>query len=83
MDYWNIYKDVWNFHKKYADVKEDDAYWESVVNESSRIAKQYGDSKFVIGLLLTVIEELERIYNYGIKKKENIVYISTEWKKRR
>lgn len=62
MDYWNIYKDVWNFHKKYADVKEDDAYWERVVNESSRIAKQYGDSKFVIGLLLTVIEELERIY---------------------
>ena len=43
-------------------MKEDDAYWESVVNESSRIAKQYGDSKFVIGLLLTVIEELERIY---------------------
>ena len=62
MDYWNIYKDVWNFHKKYADVKEDDAYWESVVNESSRIAKQYRESKFVIGLLLTVVDELERIY---------------------
>lgn len=31
----------------------------------------------------SALQELERIYNYGIKKKENIVYISTEWKKRR
>lgn len=62
MDYWNIYKDVWNFHKKYADVKEDDAYWESVVNECKRIAKQYDECKFVINLLLAVIDELKRIY---------------------
>ena len=62
MDYWNIYKDVWNFHKKYADVKEDDAYWEAVVNESNQIAKQYDECKFVINLLLAVIDELKRIY---------------------
>ncbi len=62
MDYWNIYKDVWNFHKKYADVKEDDAYWEAAVNESNQIAKQYGECKFAINLLLAVIDELERIY---------------------
>ena len=62
MDYWNIYKDVWNFHKKYADVKEDDAYWEAVVNESKQIAKQYDECKFVINLLLAVIDELKRIY---------------------
>ena len=62
MDYWNIYKDVWNFHKKYTDVKEDDAYWEAVVNESKQIAKQYDECKFVINLLLAVIDELKRIY---------------------
>ena len=48
MDYWNIYKDVWNFHKKDTDVKEDDAYWEAVVNESKQIAKQYDECKFVM-----------------------------------
>lgn len=62
MDYWNIYKDVWNFHKKYADVKEDDTYWEDVVNESDKIAKRHGECKFVINLLLAVIDELQRIY---------------------
>lgn len=29
----------------------------------------------------TALSELERIYNYGIKKKENNVYLVTEWKK--
>lgn len=62
MDYWNIYKSVWNFHKKYADVQDSDSYWEDVVNESNRIAKQYGECKFASRLLLAVIEELERIY---------------------
>lgn len=62
IDYWNIYKDVWNFHKKYADVKEDDAYWESVANESVSISKKYNECRFVIDLLLAVVKELERIY---------------------
>lgn len=61
MDYWNIYKDVWNFHKKYADVKDDDVYWEAVVNASNQIAKHYGECEFVVNLLLAVIEELEKI----------------------
>ena len=70
MDYWNIYKDVWNFHKKYADVKEDDTYWESVVNESGQIAKKYDNARFATALLLAVIEELERIYKENKKNEE-------------
>lgn len=70
MDYWNIYKDVWNFHKKYADVKEDDAYWEAVVNESGLITKQYNECNFVRALVLAVVEELERIYK-GLRNNAN------------
>ena len=44
MDYWNLYKDVWNFHKKYSKVQTDDAYWEAVVDESGQIAKKYPES---------------------------------------
>ena len=60
MDYWNLYKDVWNFHKKYSNVQTDDAYWEAVVDESGQIAKKYDNHKFAIALLLAVIDELER-----------------------
>lgn len=63
MNYFEMYKDVWNFHKKYIDdVKDDDEYWQVVVDESSEIAKKYGECKFIINLLLSEITEFERIY---------------------
>lgn len=61
MDYWNLYKDVWNFHKKYSKVQTDDAYWRSVMDESRQIANQYGNHEFALALLVAVINELERI----------------------
>lgn len=53
---------VWRFYKKYADVKDNDEYWEQVVSESSTISKKYNESKFIIDLVLAVITELERVY---------------------
>lgn len=70
MDYWNLYKDVWNFHKKYSKVRTDDSYWEAVIDESSTISKKYGECKFVISLLLAVLDELERIYREMIKNAD-------------
>lgn len=68
MDYFKMYKLIWDFHKKYSDVREDDSYWELVANESSEIAKQYNECKFVVNLLLTVVTELERVYKEKFKK---------------
>lgn len=61
--YKEMYSDVWLFHKKYiAGVCDDDCYWEAVVNESNEIAKKHKENKFIIGLLLNEIDEMERIY---------------------
>ena len=68
MDYFKMYKSIWDFNKKYSDVREDDSYWEMVSNESSEIAKQYNECKFVVNLLLTVVTELERVYKEKFKK---------------
>ena len=73
MDYWNLYKDVWNFHKKYSKVQTDDAYWEAVVSESGAISKKYDNHKFAIALLLAVIDELERIYKEMMKNADTAV----------
>lgn len=59
MDYWNCYKDVWNFHKKYAAVNNTDNYWSGVIKDSDSIAKKYNNSVFVRNLLVAVITELE------------------------
>lgn len=68
MDYFKMYKSVWDFHKKHSDARGDNHYWEQVVNESSEIAKQYNECKFVVELLLTVLAELERVYKEKFKK---------------
>ncbi len=73
MDYWNLYKSVWNFHKKYADAKGTDSYWEAVVNESRQIANQYGNHEFVLALLVAVINELEHICKGGAKNADAAV----------
>lgn len=60
--YWQMYCDVWNFHKKYINgVCDEDSFWDGVVRESDQIAKKHKNNKFVRGLLLNEIEEMERI----------------------
>lgn len=61
--YWKMYADVWAFHKKYINgVCEDDSFWEQIIDESNQIAKKHNENKFIIGLLLNEIDEMERIY---------------------
>lgn len=60
MNYFDVYKDVWELHKKYQQVSTSEEYWEKVINEGRLIAKKYDNSKFVMDLVLTVLEELER-----------------------
>ncbi len=61
--YREMYSSVWLFHKKYINgVCDDDEFWEQVVSESNEIAKRYHENKFIIGLLLNEIDEMERIY---------------------
>ena len=62
MDYFNIYKDVWNFHKRYCNEQITEASLEEAIRESKEIHKKYNKSKFVKDLLLTVLNELDRVY---------------------
>jgi hypothetical protein len=58
--YWNLYQEIWNFHKKYRQVQPDDEYWDAVITDSTTIANQYKDNKFAVALILAVVDELER-----------------------
>lgn len=63
--YWAIYSDVWNFHKRFSPVQDDDKYWDGVVESAGEILKKYNNKpecEFAKGLVLNVIDELERIY---------------------
>ena len=69
--YWKIYGDVFAFHKKFAEVQENDEYWSAVVDEASELYKKYEsipEKEFAKQLILTVLDELERIYKDMPKK---------------
>ena len=71
--YWKIYGDVFAFHKKVAEVQESDEYWSAVVDEASALYKKYEnipEKEFAKQLILTVLDELERIYKDMPKKHE-------------
>lgn len=71
--YWKIYADVWGFHKKFADVKGDDSYWEQVVNDAGELYKKYEkrpEGEFAKKLTLDVLDELERIYRRNQNEKK-------------
>ena len=69
--YWKIYGDVFAFHKKFAEVQESDEYWSAVVDEASALYRKYEgvpEKEFAKQLILTVLDELERIYKDMTKK---------------
>ena len=57
---YNLFTDCWRYFKKYANVKDEDSYWENVVDESGELSKKYINDKFAIALILAVIDEFER-----------------------
>ena len=57
---YNLFTVCWRYFKKYADVKDEDSYWENVVDESGELSKKYNNDKFAIALILAVIDEFER-----------------------
>lgn len=57
---YNLFTDCWRFFKKYADVRDEDSFWENVVSESGELSKKYNNDKFAIALVLAVVDEFER-----------------------
>jgi len=60
VNYFDVYREIWNFHKRHSKVLDTDAYWDSVTGQAHAIARKYGCHPFVGDLLKAVIEELER-----------------------
>lgn len=62
MDYFSMYKDVWEFHKKHiGNIQDIDKFWEVGINEGNDICKKYNECKFIINLVLGEIAEFERL----------------------
>ena len=71
--YLTLYADIVNYHRKFVDVREDDNYWQRVVDEAGVLFKKYEnfpESEFAKQLVLNVLDELERIYRRNQNEKK-------------
>ena len=61
--YFSIWREVWDLHKKYHGIRADDeAAWKRLDQECKQLDQQYknkSEQKFVQSILLAVIGELE------------------------
>ena len=53
--------DCWRLFLKYRKSVISNGVWESIIRENDMIAEKYGNTKFVQGLLLLVMDEIERL----------------------
>ena len=70
--YFNVWSQAWQFHKRFADMKGTDKEWEVVVNTSGEIVENYKNKpgyEFLKDLILATLSELER--QDKIKRKEH------------
>lgn len=71
--YWQIYGDVWNYHKKFADIQESDEYWDNVVKFTGEVYRKYEgkpEGEFAKQLVLCVVDELDRTYRRDRNEKK-------------
>ena len=62
---YGMFTDAWKLYKKYADVQQEDEYWEALIAEADAVAEKYWNDRLCRDLILAVMSELER------KSKQN------------
>ena len=56
-----MFQDVWNFLKKYRDIKDTEEYWKNVVKESAAICGKHSEySEYCRQIMIATVDELER-----------------------
>ncbi len=70
--YFNVWQDIWNFHKKYALVDlNDDQTWKALTEEADKLHEKYArqaQGDFANGLLLAVVAEIDKKARHNIER---------------
>lgn len=61
MQYYRFLTDLWRFFRKH--LQNGDL--EKAAKESMELSKQYGETDFVCGMVIQVVDELERVQKRG------------------
>lgn len=73
--YFDVWSQAWQFHKRFADMKGTDEEWGSVIDVSGKTAEKFRGKpgyEFAKSLILATIDELERQDRIKRKEREKI-----------
>lgn len=63
LNYFEMYRDIWEFHKRFiGEIRDEDEFWRSVIDEAGAVAKKYGECEFIKNLVLNELDEFDRVY---------------------
>ena len=70
--YFNVWQEIWNFHKKYAFVDlNDDRTWKALTEEADKLHEKYArqaQGDFANSLLLAVVAEINKKARHNIER---------------
>ena len=53
-----IYNDIWNYHKKYLDMRNDEKFLKSMISERDDLLKKYSGNSFATEMMFAVFKSL-------------------------
>lgn len=53
-----IYNDIWNYHKKYLNVQNDERFLKSMISDKDALLHQYKDNPFAQEMIFVVFKSL-------------------------
>lgn len=78
-----IFKEYWSIFKKYSDIKNDDAYWNEVTEDTSAFSNKYKGTeyeKFALDLSLALVEMLDKKSKKLTPENEDGECVNEEYK---
>lgn len=60
-EYYRTVTDCWRLFLKYRESVNSNGVWKSIIQEANMVAKKHGNTKFVQGMLLLIMDEIERL----------------------
>lgn len=68
--YWQIYCDVWEYHKKYINCLEDNnGFWHKLLEDGRELARKYNNSHFINNLVANEIAEFKDVFEEQINNR--------------
>ena len=57
---YNMFNDSWKLIRKYANQKQDDTFWDSLINETSELICKHNSSQFAKNIVFAVLDVMSK-----------------------